>query len=57
MLGPTATFTTNRAGNGHGDAFFVHADAAGFQGTHGIVWVVTDGLHTYTSDWATVSLD
>lgn len=57
LLGPTATFTTNRAGNGHGDAFFRPADAAGFQGTHGIVWEVTDGLHTYASDCATVSLD
>lgn len=54
---PTATFTTNRAGNGHGDAFFVPADAAGFQGAHGIVWEVTDGLHTYTSGCETVSLD
>jgi hypothetical protein len=57
VLGPTATFTTNRAGNGHGDAFFVPADAAGFQGTHGIVWEVTDGLHTYASGCETVSLD
>lgn len=56
-LGVTATFTTNRAGNGHADHVFTPADAAGFQGTHGAIWEFTDGSATYRSDCETVILD
>lgn len=56
-LGITATFTTNRAGNGRADHVFTPADAAGFQGTHGAIWEITDGTATYRSDCVTVTLD
>lgn len=56
-LGTTATFTTNQAGNGHADHVFAPADAAGFQGTHGVIWEMTDGNATYRSNCETVTLD
>jgi len=41
VLGPTATFTTNRAGNGHGKARFAPAAVFGFPKApvvHGVNW-------------------
>ena len=46
VLGPTSTFTTNRAGNGHGKARFAPSDVAGLPTApvvHGVNWVFKDG--------------
>ena len=46
VVRPTATFTTNRAGNGHGKARFAPADVSGFPKApvvHGVNWVFKDG--------------
>ena len=42
---PTSSFTTNRAGNGHGKARFAPADVAPFPKhvVHGVNWVFKDG--------------
>lgn len=43
---PVSTFTTNRAGNGHGKARFAPEDVAGLPTApvvHGINWVFKDG--------------
>ncbi len=55
---PTATFTTNPAGNGQGREQITPADVAGFPpGTHGVVWTITDGTHTYLTACTPVTLD
>lgn len=58
---PTDTFTTNRAGNGHGSATFRPADAAGLaaaQDTYGLVWnVLTKGEVAYTTGCREVAVD
>ncbi len=55
---PTATFTTNAAGNGHGAGRFAPEDVADFPtGTHGVDWVVTDGTHEYRTGCTAVTLD
>ena len=46
VLGPTSTFTTNRAGNGHGKARFAPVDVAGLPVSpvvHGVNWVFSVG--------------
>jgi len=43
---PTSTFTTNRAGNGHGKARFAPEDVEPFPKSpvvHGVNWVFKDG--------------
>lgn len=55
---PTTSLATNRAGNGQARATIAPEDVAGFpRGTHGVVWTVTDGTHTYESDCTPVTLD
>ena len=56
---PAATFTTNRAGNGHGDVAFTPADAAGLRNaTHGIIWNVSDSYGiAYATGCQVVTLD
>lgn len=55
----TATFTTNPAGNGRGDAVFDPADAAALRnGTHGIIWDVSDSSGVaYATGCQVVSID
>jgi hypothetical protein len=46
VLGPTSTFTTNGAGNGHGKARFAPLDVAGLPLSpvvHGVNWVFNVG--------------
>lgn len=55
---PAATFTTNHVGNGQGRATITTEDVAGFpRGTHGVIWEITDGTHTYVTDCTAVTLD
>jgi hypothetical protein len=56
---PGATFTTNPAGNGHGDVVFTPADATGLRnGTHGVIWNVSDSSGVaYTTGCQVVTLD
>jgi hypothetical protein len=56
---PSASFTTNQAGNGRGDVFFSPADAAGLRnGTHGIIWNVSDSSGVaYSTGCQVVTLD
>lgn len=55
----TATFTTNAAGNGHGQARFVPADVAGLPtGTYFIDWQVSEGGSVaYSTGCVPVALD
>jgi hypothetical protein len=55
----TAQLRTNRAGNGRADVFFVPADAAGFEGVHGVMWTIKNaaGEVAYQTGCSTVTLD
>jgi hypothetical protein len=57
---PTAAFTTNVAGNGRGDAVFRPSDVPAVlrNGTHGIIWTVSDSSGvTFSSGCELVTLD
>lgn len=56
---PTATLTTNRAGNGTADAFFRPEDVAGLGGlTVSALWQVThDDVVAYTTECTQITLD
>jgi hypothetical protein len=56
---PTASITTNAAGNGLGQAVLTPQDVAGLRGlTVGVMWLVTtDGIIGYATDCTTVMLD
>lgn len=55
----TAQLRTNRAGNARADKFFVPADAAGFEGVHGVLWTIQNaaGQVVYQTGCTTVTLD
>jgi hypothetical protein len=61
VLGPTSSFTTNRAGNGHGKARFAPADVFGLPTSpvvHGVNWVFKDGaVAAYETGCQPVVLD
>jgi hypothetical protein len=58
---PTSSFTTNRAGNGHGKARFAPADVSPFPKApvvHGVNWVFKDGpVAAYETGCQPVVLD
>ena len=57
---PTATITTNAAGNGRGDAVFRPADVPAVlrNATHGAIWTVSDSSGVaYSSGCEVVTLD
>jgi hypothetical protein len=56
---PTATLTTNAAGNGTAFHVFTPADAAGLRGmTVGVMWFIeADGVAVYATGCQTVHLD
>lgn len=55
---PTQTFETNGAGNGQGRETLTPEDVAGFpRGTHGVIWNIGDGSHTYVTACTPVTLD
>jgi hypothetical protein len=56
---PTATITTNTAGNGRADAVFTPSDAAALRhATHGVIWTVSDGsVVEYSTGCQVVTLD
>jgi hypothetical protein len=55
----TAQLRTNRAGNARADIFVVPADAAGFEGVHGVMWTIQNaaGEVVYQTGCSTVTLD
>jgi hypothetical protein len=55
---PTATFQTNRSGNGVGQAKFTPDQAGSLRDhTFGIEWTVTGGTNEYQTACSTVTLD
>jgi|SRR5512133_2156677 hypothetical protein len=58
---PTATITTNGAGNGRGEAVFRPSDVPAVlrNATHGIIWTVSDasGVVVFSSGCELVTLD
>lgn len=55
---PTATFTTNGAGNGRADFKFTPEQVAPLRGmTLQVWWTVTSGSSSYRTDCTTVQLD
>ncbi len=55
----TVVMTTGAGGNARADIFFVPADAAGFEGLHGVRWTVRDSneIVVYQTACTTVTLD
>jgi hypothetical protein len=56
---PTASITTNAAGNGRADAVFTPSDAEGLRhATHGVIWTVSDGsVVEYRTECQAITLD